>query len=183
MNRNEGDEQIHLELNPFLRQMKPLQQCFHMSFSIVRKYNQEFLLNLRWVTFFGVKVEFPVHISKVLKTSEKKIGRFFQRLFRWWQIRIFIKPLKKALNSAQPLLWLTTQVHTTYSVSFKQESVLQSCLCSFKATAQVFFPYCLSWGWDSKGSWINCFTSMFFLWSSTSLSSASCNWETASWNV
>ena len=135
MNRNEGDEQIHLELNPFLRQMKPLQQCFHMSFSIVRKYNQEFLLNLRWVTFFGVKVEFPVHISKVLKTSEKKIGRFFQRLFRWWQIRIFIKPLKKALNSAQPLLWLTTQVHTTYSVSFKQESVLQSCLCSFKATA------------------------------------------------
>lgn len=183
MNRNEGDEQIHLELNPFLRQMKPRQQCFHMSFSIVRKYNQEFLLNLRWVTFFGVKVEFPVHISKVLKTSEKKIGRFFQRLFRWWQIRIFIKPLKKALNSAQPLLWLTTQVHTTYSVSFKQESVLQSCLCSVEATAQVFFPYCLSWGWDSNGSWINCFTSMFFLWSSTSLSSASCNWETASWNV
>ena len=44
VNREEGDEQINLELNPFLRQMKPLQQCFHMSFSIVRKYNQEFLL-------------------------------------------------------------------------------------------------------------------------------------------
>ena len=42
--------------------MKPLQQCFHMSFSIVRKYNQEFLLNLRWVKFFGVKDEFPVHV-------------------------------------------------------------------------------------------------------------------------
>ena len=95
VNREEGDEQINLELNPFLRQMKPLQQCFHMSLSIVRKYNQEFLLNLRWVAFFGVKAEFPVHISKVLKTSEKKSDLFFQRLLKWWQIKHVIKPLKK----------------------------------------------------------------------------------------
>ena len=76
--------------------MKPLQQCFHMSFSIVRKYNQEFLLNLRWVAFFGVKDEFPVHISKVLRTTEKKIGpSFCRRLLKWWQIKHVIKPLKK----------------------------------------------------------------------------------------
>ena len=113
MNRNEGDEQIHLELNPFLRQMKPLQQCFHMSFSIVRKCNQEFLLNLRWVAFFGVKVEFPVHISKVLSTSEKKIGRFFQRLFRWWQIRIFIKPQKRRLTLLKHLNRRTFYSHVS----------------------------------------------------------------------
>ena len=119
--------------------MKPLQQCFHKSFSIVRKYNQEFLLNLRWVAFFGVKAEFPVHISKVLKTSEKKIGRFFQRLFRWWQIRLFIKPLKKALNSGEPLLWLTTQVHTTYSVSFKQKTFCSHASALLRQLPKSFF--------------------------------------------